>query len=576
MKSVADYQACFLIPCYNHGSTVAEVVSSLSAFELPILLVDDGSNQQTKQALRNVAQQTHVHLITLEHNQGKGGAVMAGIRQAQQLGFSHVIQIDADGQHDLQALPKLLAASKQHPNHLISGQPIYDDSVPKARLYGRYATHIWVWIETLSFTIKDSMCGFRAYPVDLTVEVLNNHKIGTRMDFDIEILVRMYWHGVDIDFVETRVIYPEGGVSHFDALWDNVKISWMHSKLFFGMLPRIPQLLKRNQSRHNKSGAEPNQHWSKRQERGTVLGIKALLAIYSLLGRPIFNLILKLVMSYYYLTGKQARQASEQYLQHLQSYANRRQITLPNHLSSYNHLLSFGHTMLDKLAAWKGDFSVKNLTIHGQESFQALVERKQGVLLLGSHLGNIELCRALGRRHSHIKINALVFTEHAERFNAVMKAINPNSELNLIQVSRLGPDTAILLQQKIEQGEWVVIVGDRTSTSKETRAVWADFLGQPAPFPQGPFMLASVLKAPVYLLFGLRDERSKTPHFNVYFEHFSDNIDLPRKERQAALAQVVQRYADRLEHYTLQAPLQWYNFFNFWTLSKQQHDDSDR
>ncbi|NAX19241.1 MULTISPECIES: glycosyltransferase family 2 protein [unclassified Vibrio] len=576
MKSVADYQACFLIPCYNHGSTVAEVVSSLSVFELPILLVDDGSNQQTKQALSNVVQQTHVHLITLEQNQGKGGAVMAGIRQAQQLGFSHVIQIDADGQHDLQALPKLLAASKQHPNHLISGQPIYDDSVPKARLYGRYATHIWVWIETLSFTIKDSMCGFRAYPVDLTVEVLNNHKIGTRMDFDIEILVRMYWHGVDIDFVETRVIYPEGGVSHFDALWDNVKISWMHSKLFFGMLPRIPQLLKRNQSRYNKSGAEPNQHWSKRQERGTVLGIKALLAIYSLLGRPIFNLMLKLVMSYYYLTGKQARQASEQYLQHLQSYANRRQITLPNHLSSYNHLLSFGHTMLDKLAAWKGDFSVKNLTIHGQESFQALVERKQGVLLLGSHLGNIELCRALGRRHSHIKINALVFTEHAERFNAVMKAINPNSELNLIQVSRLGPDTAILLQQKIEQGEWVVIVGDRTSTSKETRAVWADFLGQPAPFPQGPFMLASVLKAPVYLLFGLRDERSKTPHFNVYFEHFSDNIDLPRKERQAALAQVVQRYADRLEHYTLQAPLQWYNFFNFWTLSKQQHDDSDR
>ncbi|NAW96763.1 MULTISPECIES: glycosyltransferase family 2 protein [unclassified Vibrio] len=576
MKSVADYQACFLIPCYNHGSTVAEVVSSLSVFELPILLVDDGSNQQTKQALSNVAQQTHVHLITLEQNQGKGGAVMAGIRQAQQLGFSHVIQIDADGQHDLQALPKLLAASKQHPNHLISGQPIYDDSVPKARLYGRYATHIWVWIETLSFTIKDSMCGFRAYPVDLTVEVLNNHKIGTRMDFDIEILVRMYWHGVDIDFVETRVIYPEGGVSHFDALWDNVKISWMHSKLFFGMLPRISQLLKRNQSRHNKSGAEPNPHWSKRQERGTVLGIKALLAVYSLLGRPIFNLMLKLVMSYYYLTGKQARQASEQYLQHLQSYANRRQITLPNHLSSYNHLLSFGHTMLDKLAAWKGDFSVKNLTIHGQESFQALVERKQGVLLLGSHLGNIELCRALGRRHSHIKINALVFTEHAERFNAVMKAINPNSELNLIQVSRLGPDTAILLQQKIEQGEWVVIVGDRTSTSKETRAVWADFLGQPAPFPQGPFMLASVLKAPVYLLFGLREERSKTPHFNVYFEHFSDNIDLPRKERQAALAQVVQRYADRLEHYTLQAPLQWYNFFNFWTLSKQQHDDSDR
>jgi predicted LPLAT superfamily acyltransferase len=230
--------------------------------------------------------------------------------------------------------------------------------------------------------------------------------------------------------------------------------------------------------------------------------------------------------------------------------------------------------MLDKLAAWKGDFNVDNLTIHGQDNFQNMVDNKQGVVILGSHLGNIELCRALGRRHSHIKINALVFTEHAERFNSVMKAVNPKSELNLIQVSSMGPDTAILLQQKIEQGEWIVIVGDRTSTSKESRSVWADFLGKPAPFPQGPFMLASVLKAPVYLLFGLRDDSSAKPHFNVYFEPFREQIILPRKERKQALQQVVQDYAQRLQHYTLQAPLQWYNFFNFWTLSNQQDDDA--
>ena len=238
-------------------------------------------------------------------------------------------------------------------------------------------------------------------------------------------------------------------------------------------------------------------------------------------------------------------------------------------------MLSFGHTMLDKLAAWKGDFSVKNLTIHGQEHFESMIERQQGVVILGSHLGNIELCRALSRRHSHIKINALVFTEHAERFNSVMKAVNPNSELNLIQVSQMGPDTAILLQQKLEQGEWIVIVGDRTSTSKESRSVWADFLGEKAPFPQGPFMLASVLKAPVFLLFGLRNDSKKEPHFNVFFERFSDKIELPRKARQQALEQVVQQYADRLEHYTLQAPLQWYNFFNFWKLSSQ-HNDKDQ
>ncbi len=231
--------------------------------------------------------------------------------------------------------------------------------------------------------------------------------------------------------------------------------------------------------------------------------------------------------------------------------------------------------MLDKLAAWRGDFNVDNLTVHGQEQLKPLIDQKRGVLLLGSHLGNIELCRALSRRHTHLKINALVFTEHAERFNAVMKAVNPKSELNLIQVSKIGPDTAIMLQQMIERGEWVVIVGDRTSTSVESRVVWADFLGKPAPFPQGPFMLASVLSAPVYLIFGLRDDQSKQPHFDVYFEHFSDGIELPRATRQKSLQQVVQQYADRLQHYTMKAPLQWYNFFNFWELSKN-HDEDKR
>ncbi|OQQ03288.1 acyltransferase [Vibrio splendidus] len=584
-KKESSYNACFLIPCFNHGATMPAVVSSLHHFELPIIIVDDGSELATKQFLAPLADNPSVTLVTLEQNQGKGGAVKAGIKRAQELGFSHAIQIDADGQHDLEALPALIQASQDKPQRLISGQPVYDESVPKARLYGRYATHIWVWIETLSLSIKDSMCGFRAYPVDQTLAVLSKYDVGSRMDFDIEILVRLYWESCDIDFVETRVIYPENGISHFDALWDNVKISWMHTRLFFGMLPRAPKLIARhfksdsadnnqNLSTDSEPQASEQPHWSRTQERGTMLGIKLLLAIYTLLGRGVFNLILRGVMRYYHLTGKRARNASEQYLFQLKAYAEQQNIELPAELTSYNHLLSFGHTMLDKLAAWKGDFSADNLTIHGQDQFESMVANQQGVLILGSHLGNIELCRALGRRHSNIKINALVFTEHAERFNSVMKAVNPQSDLNLIQVTSMGPDTAILLQQKLEQGEWIVIVGDRTSTSKESRSVWAEFLGKEAPFPQGPFMLASVLKAPVFLLFGLRDDSQRKPHFNVYFEHFSDKIELPRKTREQSLKQVVQQYADRLQHYTLRAPLQWYNFFNFWTLSKH-HDEKE-
>ncbi|CAH0529173.1 glycosyltransferase family 2 protein [Vibrio hippocampi] len=582
---MSNYQACFLIPCYNHGSTVADVIASLQPFELPFILVDDGSDLPTQQVLASLAEQSNVELVRLDQNQGKGGAVMAGIRQAQTLGYSHVIQIDADGQHDIDALPKLMQASQHHPERLISGQPIYDDSVPKSRLYGRYATHIWVWIETLSFSIKDSMCGFRAYPVKQTVVTLDKYQIGRRMDFDIEILVRMYWQGVDIDFVETRVIYPEGGISHFDALWDNLKISWMHTRLFFGMLPRIPALLARkrppasSQDTATQGSATQNTtstHWSKRSEQGTIIGIKCLLTIYKLFGRKAFDYILRLVIRYYHMTGKQSRAASELYLQQLQSHAKQQQIELPQPLDSYQHLLSFGRTMLDKLAAWSGDFSFDNLTIHGQQHVDQILAQDQGVLILGSHLGNLELCRALSKHYSSVKINALVFTEHAERFNSVMKAVNPDSELNLIQVSSMGPDTAIMLQQKIEQGEWVVIVGDRTSTTQETRSIYSDFLGKPAPFPTGPFMLASVLEAPVYLLFGLRDDSSEQAHFDVHFEPFCDKVTLPRKTRQQALQSVVDHYAQRLEYFTLKAPLQWYNFFNFWTLSDQSDEPTKK
>ncbi|KPA53133.1 acyltransferase [Photobacterium leiognathi subsp. mandapamensis] len=559
------FNPCFLIPCYNHGATVPAVIDALTSYGFPIIIVDDGSELTTRKILSEQAKRPNITVVTLPKNQGKGGAVIAGVKQADALGFSHALQIDADGQHDLAALPKLLEASQAHPEALISGQPIYDDSVPKSRLYGRYATHIWVWIETLSFNIKDSMCGFRSYPIRPIINVINHNKLGLRMDFDTEIMVRFYWDNGDVRFIDTKVIYPENGISHFDALWDNVKISWMHTKLFFGMLPRIPKLIKRKPT--------DQQHWSSHAERGTILGIKTLLAVYSLLGRKAFNLLLKAVMGYYYLTGKKARKASEDYLEQLESYASDNQLALPAKLNSYDHLLSFGHTMLDKLVAWQGDYSEKNLTIHGDEHFNELAKRKQGIIVLGSHLGNLELCRALSSRHPDIKINALVFTEHAERFNAVLKAINPDSDLNLIQVNELGADTAIMLQQKVEQGEWVVIVGDRTSVTKEQRVVWADFLGKPAPFPQGPFILASVLKVPVYTLFGLRDDSQATPHFDVYFEPFSEQLILPRKTRETALQETVQRYASRLESYTIKAPLQWYNFFNFWQLSGKNNDN---
>ena len=233
-----------VIPVYNHEHAIGAVVDKVRAAGLPIILVDDGSKPSCAAVLEQLGTREHVTLVKRAQNGGKGAAVMTGLEAAKSLGFTHAVQLDADGQHELGDLPKFLDESKQHPDALITGWPQYDDSVPKGRLYGRYLTHVWVWINTLSFAIRDSMCGFRVYPVARTIACFVPW-IGKRMDFDPEIAVRLVWKGTRVINVPTHVTYPLDGVSHFDVLWDNVRISGMHTRLFFGMLLRFPLLLVR-------------------------------------------------------------------------------------------------------------------------------------------------------------------------------------------------------------------------------------------------------------------------------------------------------------------------------------------
>ncbi|MFM4922869.1 glycosyltransferase family 2 protein [Aeromonas dhakensis] len=563
---------CLLIPCYNHAGPLAAVLARLAEFELPCLLVDDGSEPVAAAALDALAaQHPWVSLLRHPHNQGKGGAVMTGLRRAHELGFSHALQVDADGQHDLTDLPALLAEARQHPAALVSGRPLYDDSVPKGRLYGRYITHVWVWIETLSFAIKDSMCGFRVYPLAPTCALLERVTLGRRMDFDTEVMVRLHWAGVPMRFVPTRVIYPVDGRSHFRLFRDNLDISWMHTRLvcrlLWDLLLRLCRWPARLGARLTRLWRERRTHWSRTPERGSLLGMQIMLASYRLLGRRGFSLLLYPVIGYFWLTGRVQREASRAYLARLETFANAQGVALPAEpRSSFRHFLRFGEAALDKLAGWRGDITEQEVELVGAEHYQAAINSGKGVLLLGSHLGDLELCRALGSRKQGLRINALVFTRHAARFNALLKQINPDSHLNLIQVQELGADTAILLKEKLEQGEWVVIVGDRTSVTREKRVIWADFLGTPAPFPLGPFVLSSVLGCPVYLMFGLKEQG----RFRVHFEPFADGQPLPRQGRQQILASRVQAYADRLQHHCLRAPLDWFNFFDFWQLTDEQ------
>ena len=552
------FSPCVLIPCYNHGAMMSGVLDRLQPFNLPCIVVDDGSDKATQDQLaRLAAEYSNLTLIRLPVNAGKGAAVISGIQAAADAGFSHAVQVDADGQHAIEDIPRLLALAKEHPAALISGQPIYDDSVPRSRLYGRWVTHIWVWIETLSLQLKDSMCGFRVYPVAPTRQLAQRVTLGKRMDFDTEVMVRLYWQGNPSYFIPTRVIYPQDGLSHFDALKDNLRISLMHTRLFFGMLPRIPALLFRRSSTH----------WAQQQEVKGLWGMRLMLLVWRLLGHKAFSLLLYPVVGVYWLTASTARKASQSWIRRVRAQLIARRMPVPSNLTSYQHFLRFGSAMLDKIASWRGELHVGRDVVFAPGAEETLnVSDPRGKLLLASHLGDVEACRALAQLQGSKTINALVFSDNAQRFKQIMEEMAPQAGLNLLPVNDIGPDTAILLKEKLDRGEWIAIVGDRiavtTQRGGEWRVCWSRFMGQVAPFPQGPFILASILRCPVDLIFALRQQEK----LRIHCEPFADPLLLPRATRQQALQNTVDRYAERLEHYALQSPLDWFNFFDFWQL----------
>jgi glycosyltransferase involved in cell wall biosynthesis len=241
------FKPCIVVPVYNHQHAIGAVLDGLLPHGAHCILVDDGSAPDCAAALDRLAAASpgQVTLLRLARNQGKGAAVLHGFEHAAAHGFTHALQIDADGQHSGADVPRFLDLAARHPGAVIAGCPLYDESVPKARLYGRYATHVWVWINTLSLQIKDSMCGFRVYPLAPTVALARRARLGRRMNFDTDILVRLYWDGLEVVNLPTRVGYPSDGVSHFRLWRDNLLITRMHTVLFFGMLARAPRLLLR-------------------------------------------------------------------------------------------------------------------------------------------------------------------------------------------------------------------------------------------------------------------------------------------------------------------------------------------
>jgi glycosyltransferase involved in cell wall biosynthesis len=240
------FRACIIVPVFNHADGATKLCSKVAALGVALFLVNDGSDDECSAILRHLGEcHDWVHIIEHETNCGKGRAVLSGLRAALGAGFSHALQIDADGQHNVEDIPRFFSWAKENPSAIVVGQPLFDESVPMGRLIARYLTHVFVWIETISFAIKDSMCGFRVYPLAPVIRLANTTRLGQRMDFDPEVLVRLHWMQIQIITLKTKVVYPIGGQSHFLPWTDNWLISCMHTKLVFGMIFRLPVILYR-------------------------------------------------------------------------------------------------------------------------------------------------------------------------------------------------------------------------------------------------------------------------------------------------------------------------------------------
>ena len=553
-----EYHPCVIIPVYNHETALPGVIARLKPHRIPCILVDDGSGEVCAEILRDLAaREPWLQYIRQEHNRGKGSAVKIGLLAARQRGFSHAVQIDADGQHDIGDLEGFLKISEAHPEALVTGRPVYDDSIPRSRYYARYLTHFWVWVNTLSFDIQDSMCGYRVYPVETCARLIQTVPLGDRMQFDVEILVRLHWQGTPIISIPTRVSYPEDGISHFRLVKDNLLLSLTHARLFLGMLWRLPGLLGRRRNPFK----DPAVHWAVMEERGVLWGMRALLFVYKRLGRSAVRLILHPVAAYFFLTHAEARTASRQYLRQLGRYYPELRIS-GRPWESYRHFYAFAETVLDKIAVWLDQPDPARIEFHNRRLLLELMDQGRGAILLGGHIGNLEICRALADLRGLIRLNILVHTKHAEKFNRLLSSVDRGGKIELIQVTELNPALAILLKDKVERGEFLVLVGDRIPVQSQGRTVRVSFLGEPADLPQGPYLLASLLQCPVYTLFSYPYEE----RHHIYVEPFAERISLPSGElkRNLELAGWARRFAERLEFHCRRAPLQWFNFYRFW------------
>ena len=308
------------------------------------------------------------------------------------------------------------------------------------------------------------------------------------------------------------------------------------------------------------NGEANQRHWANITEAGSLWGLRFLLGIYRLFGRGFYAIVLYPVATYFALCRSEARRASQRFLaRHYASYPqhwNKK----PSLLDTIKHFHHFAMAILDKGIAWMETINKNEFDVLTPNSVEAIINNPRGQLIIGSHFGNLEFTRGFIQSRFDKVINVLLYDQHAKNFVSLMNKISPQSRVNVYQVTEVDIATTLALKEKIKAGEWVFIAGDRVPVTGQKHTADVQFLGEQAPLPIGPYMFAKAMECEVKLMFAYR-HRNK-----ICFEcvDFAEKIDIPRKERKQTLQHYAQRYATELESRCKEAPMQWFNFYDFW------------
>ncbi|MFL6515911.1 MAG: lipid A biosynthesis acyltransferase [Chthoniobacterales bacterium] len=292
------------------------------------------------------------------------------------------------------------------------------------------------------------------------------------------------------------------------------------------------------------------ERWAALPERGTpaLLRLCGWIAIH--LGRSVSRLLLYPITLYFVITGRKARAASREYLSRLTERRSR--------LSGvFRHFYCFAATILDRVYLLKGEFAQFDVQVHQREILHRQIESGRGCILLGSHIGSFEVLRAIGVTQQEFPLKVLMDIEHNEQITVFLDSLNQQIASTVIVPDR--PDTLLRVKESLDSGYVIGILGDRPISDGKTTQ--CNFLGRSATFPAGPTLLAAMMHCPVILFFGIYRGSNR---YDIYFEHFADEISLNRERRAEELQTWVQRYVQRLEHYALLAPYNWFNFYPFW------------